>query len=208
MALRSAKVHTDYIGLTPWEYIYDRYSSSEHCYNISNKNKYINIGVCVIVSTGHFTSADDLNLLIAKNTRLEIYVVTPEGLRPVKEVGMYGKIAVMELFRPKVRLSKTVLEIVNKTKRSSHLWSCNFSVLIILYCYDQPLLYFNGLQKSLYHLYLFIFFVQGETKDLLFILTSKYNACILEYKQNGESIDIITRAHGNVQVNSYTTDDI
>ncbi|XP_068599579.1 DNA damage-binding protein 1 [Brachionichthys hirsutus] len=95
------------------------------------------VNACV---TGHFTSAEDLNLLIAKNTRLEIYVVTAEGLRPVKEVGMYGKIAVMELFRPK-----------------------------------------------------------GESKDLLFILTSKYNACILEYKQNGDSIDIITRAHGNVQ---------
>uniref|UniRef100_A0A3Q0T3F5 DNA damage-binding protein 1 n=1 Tax=Amphilophus citrinellus TaxID=61819 RepID=A0A3Q0T3F5_AMPCI len=95
------------------------------------------VNACI---TGHFTSAEDLNLLIAKNTRLEIYVVTAEGLRPVKEVGMYGRIAVMELFRPK-----------------------------------------------------------GESKDLLFILTSKYNACILEYKQNGESIDIITRAHGNVQ---------
>ncbi|XP_048118493.1 DNA damage-binding protein 1 [Alosa alosa] len=95
------------------------------------------VNACI---TGHFTSAEDLNLLIAKNTRLEIYVVTAEGLRPVKEVGMYGKIAVMELFRPK-----------------------------------------------------------GESKDLLFILTAKYNACILEYKQNGESIDIITRAHGNVQ---------
>ncbi|MED6285269.1 DNA damage-binding protein 1, partial [Characodon lateralis] len=46
--------------------------------------------------------------------------------------------------------------------------------------------------------YFFTLF-QGESKDLLFILTSKYNACILEYKQNGESIDIITRAHGNVQ---------
>ncbi|XP_016108663.1 DNA damage-binding protein 1 [Sinocyclocheilus grahami] len=95
------------------------------------------VNACV---TGHFTSAEDLNLLIAKNTRLEIYVVTAEGLRPVREVGMYGKIAVMELFRPK-----------------------------------------------------------GESKDLLFILTAKYNACILEYKQNGDSIDIITRAHGNVQ---------
>uniref|UniRef100_A0A668VVC4 DNA damage-binding protein 1 n=1 Tax=Oreochromis aureus TaxID=47969 RepID=A0A668VVC4_OREAU len=95
------------------------------------------VNACI---TGHFTSAEDLNLLIAKNTRLEIYVVTAEGLRPVKEVGMYGRIAVMELFRPK-----------------------------------------------------------GESKDLLFILTSKYNACILEYKQTGESIDIITRAHGNVQ---------
>lgn len=58
--------------------------------------------VRVSVLSGHFTSAEDLNLLIAKNTRLEIYVVTAEGLRPVKEVGMYGKIAVMELFRPKV----------------------------------------------------------------------------------------------------------
>uniref|UniRef100_A0A673MWR0 DNA damage-binding protein 1 n=1 Tax=Sinocyclocheilus rhinocerous TaxID=307959 RepID=A0A673MWR0_9TELE len=57
------------------------------------------VNACV---TGHFTSAEDLNLLIAKNTRLEIYVVTAEGLRPVKEVGLYGKIAVMELFRPKV----------------------------------------------------------------------------------------------------------
>ncbi|XP_038260543.1 LOW QUALITY PROTEIN: DNA damage-binding protein 1 [Dermochelys coriacea] len=93
--------------------------------------------------TGHFTSSEDLNLLIAKNTRLEIYVVTAEGLRPVKEVGMYGKIAVMELFHPK-----------------------------------------------------------GESKDLLSFLTAKLQSCILEYKQSGESIDIITRAHGNVAVSS------
>lgn len=45
-----------------------------------------------------------------------------------------------------------------------------------------------------------LLYVKGESKDLLFILTAKYNACILEYKQNGDSIDIITRAHGNVQV--------
>ncbi|XP_026143929.1 DNA damage-binding protein 1 isoform X2 [Carassius auratus] len=44
-----------------------------------------------------------------------------------------------------------------------------------------------------------LFRPKGESKDLLFILTAKYNACILEYKQNGDSIDIITRAHGNVQ---------
>lgn len=41
---------------------------------------------------------------MAKNTRLEIYLVTPEGLRPVKEVGIYGKVAVMKLFRPQVSL--------------------------------------------------------------------------------------------------------
>ncbi|KAF7245565.1 DNA damage-binding protein 1 [Varanus komodoensis] len=107
------------------------------CNYVVTAQKPTAVNSCV---TGHFTSSEDLNLLIAKNTRLEIYAVTAEGLRPVKEVGMYGKIAVMELFRPK-----------------------------------------------------------GESKDLLFILTAKYNACILEYKQSGESIDIITRAHGNVQ---------
>ncbi|XP_077865636.1 DNA damage-binding protein 1-like [Saccoglossus kowalevskii] len=57
------------------------------------------VNACV---TGNFTSSGDLNLIIAKNTRLEIYVVTPEGLRPIKEIGMYGRIAVMELFRPPI----------------------------------------------------------------------------------------------------------
>ena len=51
-------------------------------------------------TTGNFTSGNDLNLLIAKNTRLEIFTVTPEGLRPVKEINIYGRIAVMKLFRP------------------------------------------------------------------------------------------------------------
>uniref|UniRef100_A0AAZ3PZ27 RSE1/DDB1/CPSF1 first beta-propeller domain-containing protein n=1 Tax=Oncorhynchus tshawytscha TaxID=74940 RepID=A0AAZ3PZ27_ONCTS len=77
------------------------------------------VNACI---TGHFTSAEDLNLLIAKNTRLEIYVVTAEGLRPVKEVGMYGKIAVMELFRPKVSL------LLPNSRPSTSAWrSCRSS---------------------------------------------------------------------------------
>ncbi|XP_013398068.1 DNA damage-binding protein 1 isoform X2 [Lingula anatina] len=95
------------------------------------------VNACV---TGNFTNPDDLNLIIARNTRLEIYVVTPEGLRPVKEIGIYGRVAVMELFRP-----------------------------------------------------------PGESKDVMFLLTSRYNAMILECQQEGEHIEIITRAHGNVQ---------
>ena len=35
---------------------------------------------------------------------------------------------------------------------------------------------------------------------MLFLLTSRYNAMILECKQDGNSLEIITRAHGNVQV--------
>ncbi|XP_055957919.1 DNA damage-binding protein 1 [Patella vulgata] len=95
------------------------------------------VNACV---TGNFTSPNDLNLIIAKNTRMEIYVVTPEGLRPIKEVGINGRIAVMQLFRP-----------------------------------------------------------PGESKDQLFLLTARYNAMILECQQEGETIEIITKAHGNVQ---------
>lgn len=54
------------------------------------------------VVVGNFTGPDDLNLVVAKNTRIEIHLVTPEGLRPVLDVGIYGKVTVMELFRPPV----------------------------------------------------------------------------------------------------------
>jgi len=65
---------------------------------------FFNVFKSLIYLLGNFTSNDDLNLIIAKNTRLEIYVVTPEGLRPIKEVGIYGRIAVLELFRPPVSI--------------------------------------------------------------------------------------------------------
>lgn len=52
--------------------------------------------------SGNFTSPTDLNLLVAKNSRIEIYVVTAEGLRPLKEVGIYGRVTVMKMFRPPV----------------------------------------------------------------------------------------------------------
>ncbi|KAE8747775.1 hypothetical protein FOCC_FOCC005387 [Frankliniella occidentalis] len=101
--------------------------------------------------TGNFTSPDDLNLILAKNTRLEIYLVTPEGLRPLKEVGLYGKVAVMKFFRP---------------------------------------------PKFVQMLYLVPF--QHEKKDLLFIVTKRYNAMILECHGDIENLEIITKAHGNV----------
>jgi DNA damage-binding protein 1 len=56
------------------------------------------------IFAGNFTSAKDLNLILAKNNRLEIYLVTPEGLRPLKEVGLYGKVAVMKFFRHAVKI--------------------------------------------------------------------------------------------------------
>ncbi|GFX77483.1 DNA damage-binding protein 1 [Trichonephila clavipes] len=94
------------------------------------------VGAC---ATGNFTSPEDLNLVLAKNTRLEIYLVSPEGLRPIKEISIYGRITVMKLFRP-----------------------------------------------------------PDEKKDVLFILTHKYNAAVLECVNDGDNLEIITRAHGNV----------
>ncbi|XP_017785317.1 PREDICTED: DNA damage-binding protein 1 [Nicrophorus vespilloides] len=99
-------------------------------------HKPTSVTACV---TGNFTSPTDLNLIVAKNSRLEIYLVTPEGLRPLKDIGLYGKIAVMKLFRP-----------------------------------------------------------EHEKKDLLFLVTLRYDAMILECISDGDNLEILTKAHGNV----------
>lgn len=76
--------------------------------------------------TGNFTSPLDLNLIVAKDTRLEIYLVTPEGLRPIKEIGLYGKVAVMKLFRPQ-----------NDVKDSLFIITVRYNAMI-LECESQP----------------------------------------------------------------------
>ena len=52
---------------------------------------------------GHFTSADTFNVLLGKGNRIEIHSVSPEGLKPVLDVPMYGQLSYMELFRTKVK---------------------------------------------------------------------------------------------------------
>ncbi|KAH9630057.1 hypothetical protein HF086_008027 [Spodoptera exigua] len=94
----------------------------------------------IIQMPSNFTSPTDLNLLVAKVSRLEMYLVTPEGLRPMKEVGLYGRVAKMKMFRPPY-----------------------------------------------------------ENKDLVFILTARYNAMILEWRTTASGeLEVVTRAHGNV----------
>lgn len=46
-----------------------------------------------------FTGPEDLNLIIAKGSRLEIREVTPEGLQHRLDVPIYGAIATMESYR-------------------------------------------------------------------------------------------------------------
>ncbi|KAI3709968.1 hypothetical protein L2E82_39739 [Cichorium intybus] len=49
---------------------------------------------------GNFTGPQQLNLIIAKCTRIEIHLLTPQGLQPMLDVPIYGRIATLELFRP------------------------------------------------------------------------------------------------------------
>ncbi|KAJ0844874.1 putative transcription factor WD40-like family [Helianthus annuus] len=49
---------------------------------------------------GNFTGSQELNLIIAKCTRIEIHLLTPQGLQPMLDVPIYGRIATLELFRP------------------------------------------------------------------------------------------------------------
>ena len=44
---------------------------------------------------GHFFSAESLDVIIAKASRLEMYSVTETGLHPVCEVPIYGRIAAL-----------------------------------------------------------------------------------------------------------------
>ncbi|XP_022954780.1 DNA damage-binding protein 1 [Cucurbita moschata] len=49
---------------------------------------------------GNFTGPQELNLIIAKCTRIEIHLLTAQGLQPMLDVPIYGRIATLELFRP------------------------------------------------------------------------------------------------------------
>jgi len=50
----------------------------------------------------NFTSPTDRNLLVARFNRIDISLVTEQGLQPIKEVPLYGKIEIMKVIRPKV----------------------------------------------------------------------------------------------------------
>lgn len=49
--------------------------------------------------SGNFTGPNDLNLILDKLFRLEVYLVTPEGLRILKEINIHGRILLIKSFR-------------------------------------------------------------------------------------------------------------
>lgn len=50
--------------------------------------------------TGNFTGPNDLNLVLAKASRIEVLTVIEDGLKPVCEIGIYGHVESLKLFRP------------------------------------------------------------------------------------------------------------
>lgn len=49
----------------------------------------------------NFTSPSDFNLIIARCSRLEVHLMNPGELEPLLEFGVFGRIAVLQKFRPK-----------------------------------------------------------------------------------------------------------
>lgn len=54
------------------------------------------------VLTGNFTGEKELNLILVKGNNLVVNVVTPEGLKPVVDANVRGRITIAKLIRPKV----------------------------------------------------------------------------------------------------------
>ena len=55
-----------------------------------------------VAVTSNFTSPTDLNLILAKNSKIEIHTVTPEGLRHYMDLDINGCVTCLQSFRPKV----------------------------------------------------------------------------------------------------------
>ncbi|RXG59191.1 hypothetical protein Avbf_06782 [Armadillidium vulgare] len=74
---------------------------------------YINLSLssCTLF-LGHLTSPTDLNLVIVRNNRVELHLVTPEGLKPLKELTIYGKISCLRLFKPQLKINLTIMKLV------------------------------------------------------------------------------------------------
>ena len=75
---------------------------------------------------GRFTSVNDLNLAICKSNQVEIYKVTAEGLKFLKQVAIWGIVENMAIIRLKVEGARLyVLRIANCVTHN-RLLCCSF----------------------------------------------------------------------------------
>lgn len=52
---------------------------------------------CVV---GNFRNTDELDLIISRINRIEMLIMTEEGLKPYREIAIFGRIAVIKAFKP------------------------------------------------------------------------------------------------------------
>ncbi|OAY75001.1 DNA damage-binding protein 1a [Ananas comosus] len=79
---------------------------------------------------GNFTGPQELNLIIAKCTRIEIHLLAPHGLQPMLDVPIYGRIATLELFRPHGEAQDFLFVATERYKFCVLQWDAESSELI------------------------------------------------------------------------------
>ncbi|KAE8726043.1 DNA damage-binding protein 1 [Hibiscus syriacus] len=79
---------------------------------------------------GNFTSHQELNLIVAKCTRIEISLLTQQGLQPMLDVPIYGRIATLELFRPHGEMQDFLFIATERYKFCVLQWDAETSELI------------------------------------------------------------------------------
>lgn len=55
--------------------------------------------ICTHAIKGNFTGPDDINLIVAKSTTLEIHKVGPDGLTSMVDTDIYGRVLSLKLMR-------------------------------------------------------------------------------------------------------------
>ena len=113
--------------------------------------------------TGNFTSSSDLNLVIARNTKIEIMSVAPEGLRSIRQFNINGSVEVMKLFRP-AGAEKDQLFIITKRQQAMILEAQTTAESIN---YLEIVTKAHGdLSKSYFGKYYFIVFFRNKFKGI------------------------------------------
>ncbi|TPX39150.1 hypothetical protein SeLEV6574_g07407 [Synchytrium endobioticum] len=101
-------------------------TSANHFYVVSaHKASAVSIAV-----KGNFTGPSDLNLILAKGCHFEINRVAEDGLRKLLDVPIYGRIAVMELYRPSGRKTDLLFITTERYRFCVVSWDSDSSEII------------------------------------------------------------------------------
>ncbi|KAG0183044.1 DNA damage-binding protein 1a [Apophysomyces sp. BC1034] len=65
---------------------------------------------------GSFTAVGEMNLVLGKGTRIEIYTLTPDGLKPTIEFSIYGTIADLKLYKTQDRVKASLFILTSRHK--------------------------------------------------------------------------------------------